>query len=447
MISIADAVRRIKDDPFALIDPSAVTEACARVHLSWRNRVLTPVHTLAFFALQILHGNTAIAHVARLAGGGFSESAYCQARQRIPTAVFRDVLHAMTSRWLGDARASTGTWKGHRTFTADGTGCDMPETPDLQTHFGQPTVPGPGRGFPVAHVLTLFDAASGLLLGMPVSRYATHDMTRISQVYPHLSAGDVLVTDRGICSYVHLAQLTQRGVHAVCRAHASRPMPYPAPAGPPEKYTYNRHRHKVPILVETLGEHDQVVALRKPHNRPGWMRAEDFAAVPSTLVVRVLKYRVRVPGFRTREVELMTTLRDAAAYPAADLAALYMARWRIEVNLRSLKQTLGMTSLHCRTVEGVTKELLMFALAYNAVRMVMLDAAKKQGVDPERISFVDALRWMLHRSDGDPPPMLKVNPYRPGRIYARVVKRSVRFPKLLATRADWKQAWDKKHAN
>ena len=312
MASLVGAMRRIKENPSDLIDPDVVVESCARHYPDWRDRVLSPVRTLEAFAMQIAHGNTAIAHVVRLTGAEFSESAYCQARQRVPVDVFRDVLRTATTRLLGQARGATGTWKGHRTFLADGTGCDTPETPELQLYFGQPPIPGPGLGFPVAHVLTLFDAPSGLLLDTVVSRYATQDVTKMSGFHPHLHEGDVVVTDRGICAYTYVAMLAARGVHAVCRAHQARTIPYPASSGPREKYAYGRHCHKTPILVERLGDQDQVVELLKPRNRPKWMTPEAFAQIPAAMTVRVLKFRIHQPGFRTEEIEIMTTLLDAA---------------------------------------------------------------------------------------------------------------------------------------
>ena len=84
--------------------------------------------------------------------------------------------------------------------------------------------------------------------------------------------------------------------------------------------------------------------------------------------MRELRYRVEVPGFRRREITLVTTLLDAAAYPATELAELYFRRWQVELNFRHMKITMKMDVLRCETVEGVLKELAMFALAYNLVR-------------------------------------------------------------------------------
>ena len=138
---------------------------------------------------------------------------------------------------------------------------------------------------------------------------------------------------------------------------------------------------------------DQVVEYFKPVRCPVWMSADEYWKLPESIMVRELRYRITAPGFRTREVTLVTTLLDAAAYPADALAELYGTRWRIEENLKSLKQTMKMDVLKCMTVDGVLKELTMYALAYNLVRVTMCQAAGRQGVEADRVSFIDALRW------------------------------------------------------
>jgi hypothetical protein len=82
-----------------------------------------------------------------------------------------------------------------------------------------------------------------------------------------------------------------------------------------------------------------------------------------------------------------------------------------------------MDVLRCQTVCGVHKELTMFLLVSNLVRMTVLEAARRPGVPPQRISFVDALRWLATAQPGDELPNLVVNPARPGRLEPRVRKR------------------------
>jgi hypothetical protein len=154
---------------------------------------------------------------------------------------------------------------------------------------------------------------------------------------------------------------------------------------------------------------------------------------------------VRRPGYRTRLVTLVTTLLDPNLYPAEDVARLYGLRWGVETDLRHLKQTLKMDILHCQTVAGVEKELAVFALVYNLVRRVMEEAAQRQGVAVERVSFVDALRWLQEARPGDELPALVVNPDRPGRVQPRVRKRRPKqFPLMKKPRAVLRKALLKK---
>ena len=153
------------------------------------------------------------------------------------------------------------------------------------------------------------------------------------------------------------------------------------------------------------------------------MSEERFKALPESIVVRELLYRITAPGFRTREVTLVTTLIDAQVYTADALAKLYGTRWRVEENLKSLKQTMKMDVLKCKTVDGVLKELTVYAMAYNLVRVAMGQAAVRQGVEPDRVSFIDALRWLTGAEEGEEMPELVINPSRPGRYEPRVKKR------------------------
>jgi hypothetical protein len=153
------------------------------------------------------------------------------------------------------------------------------------------------------------------------------------------------------------------------------------------------------------------------------MTVDQFAALPQELCVRELRYPIGQPGFRTRTVTLVTTLLAADPYPVEALATLYGRRWQGETNLRHLKQTRGCEVLHCRHLAGIMQELTVFALVYNLVRVVMRAAAKQQGVALERISFVDALRWLGDSQRPEPVPRLVVNPCRPGRVEPRAVKR------------------------
>ncbi len=417
--SIVAAVERIKADLAHWLSPTAIEDLCHAIGHSWRRRVLDPVTTVHLFLLQILHGNTACSHVPRLGGVACSGEAYCQARSRLPLALFRCLVLLFRDR-LPQTSADS-LWRGHRTFLIDGSSASMPDTPELQKAYGQPGAQKPGCGFPVMHLLALFDAAGGFLLSLVSAPLRTHDMSRAEVVHPELSEGDILVGDRAFCSFAHLALLQARKVLAVFRVHQRqivdfrprRPMAKKGDTGRPTSRWLRR-----------LGRHDQLVEYQKPTQRPVWMTDDAYAELPTELVVRELRYTIRIPGRRTRQVTLATTLLDPDLYPADAVAELYGQRWSIETNFRHLKQTLHMDVLRCETVAGVEKELAMYALVYNLVRCVMLEAAQRQKVAVERISFVDAARWLAEACDGEGGPLhLRVNPLRPERWEPRVNKR------------------------
>lgn len=413
----------LRQDLAARLDPDAIHAACRSVGHRTRRCVLDPGAVIHWFVLQILHGNTSLEHVARLGRGRFTGAAYCLARSALPLAVFQCVLVELIKALI-PATQSEGLWRGHRTFLVDGSAFSMPDTPELQARFGQPGGQAPGCGFPVAKILALFHAGTGVLLKVLVTPLRAHEMASVEAIHPALQPGDVLVGDRGFCSYAHLAMLARGGIHAVFRLHQRQIVDF-TPDRPHARPGSKRAAKGLPRSrwLRSLGVLDQVVEWFKPEDRPEWMTAEQYEALPETLTVRELRYEVGRRGFRTRAVTLVTTLLDAEVYPPKELAELYGSRWRVELNLRHLKTTMKMDVLKCKTVEGVLKELAVYAIVYNLVRVVMVEASRRQGVAVERISFVDASRWLTEARPGEELAKLVVNADRPGRHEPRVRKR------------------------
>ena len=307
----------------------------------------------------------------------------------------------------------------------------MPDTPELQQAFGQPSGQATGCGFPVAHLMTLFHVGTGMLMRIATAPWRTHDLLQARLMHGGLAADDILLADRGFCSFGHLAMLRQTGIHAVFRAHQKQIVNFRkgracqtgrerCPSGLPKSR-----------WIRWLGRRDQVVEYHKPCIRPSWMSEEEREGLPATLLVRELRYDVLAPGSRTRSITLVTSLLNANAYPAADLAMLYAKRWEVETNLRHLKQTLGMDVLRTKSLDGIHKELAMFAIVYNLVRLVMLEAAQRRQIDADRISFVDALRWQRCAGRGGSLGPIRVVPERPGRHDPRVKKRRAKNYRLM----------------
>ena len=317
-LNICEAIALIKQDLARLIEPQAIVDLCRIVGHEWRERVLDPVTTIHVFILQILHGNVACAHLPHLAKKTFSPSAYCQGRARLPLAFFEKLLQRVCDG-LQAVTQDTGRW--HRTFWMDGSGISMPDTPELQSEFGQHGEQKPGCGFPVAHILTLFHAGTGLLMKILTAPLRTHDMSRAAVMHPELHADDVVIADRGFCSFAHLALLFQRSLHAVLRVHQAHIVDFT----PFRRHVVPGKGNALPGLprsrwLKLFGATDQLVEWFKPTTCPTWMTLAQYAALPASLVLRELRYRVGRPGFRTQEVTLVTTLLDPERYPSDALA-------------------------------------------------------------------------------------------------------------------------------
>jgi hypothetical protein len=284
--------------------------------------------------------------------------------------------------------------------------------------------------------------AAGLIVKALAAPLRTHEASQLTSLHASMEAGDVLVYDRAGCSYTHLALLISQGLHGILRMHQRQKVSFRA--GRKRAAELPKAKRKgapTSQWLERLGTKDQLVRWFKPKQRPQWMSPAEYDALPESLVLRELRYTVDRPGFRTKKVTLVTTLIDSQKYPKSELEEQYQKRWQIELNFRHLKQTMGMDVLKCKTADGVLKELAVFTLVYNLVRLVMLAAAAQQGVPPDRISFVDALRW-LRDAASDPAEMrLIVNPDRPGRIEPRVKKRRPKqYPLMNQPRDELRQA-------
>jgi len=428
--SIVDLVRQFKQGWTEQLSDAMVEKACRDVGHCWTERVLGPVMTVRLFMLQVLHGNTAMAHLPRLARMAFTAGAYCQARARVPLKVFRLLLRRVACG-LESETLDDGRWLGHRVFFVDGSTFSMPDTKPLQEEFGQPGAQQAGCGFPVAHIVGLMHFGTGMITQVLSAPLRTHDMSQTLDLHPSLQEGDVLVADRGFCSYAHLALLFTAHRHAVLRAHQRQIVDF-TPRRPHNRPGKKRKKGLPKSRwIRSLGKWDQLVEWYKPKVRPEWISAEQYAALPDSLVVRELRYRITRSGFRCKQITLVTTLVDDQCYSLDDLSELYRDRWKIETAFGHLKTTMGMDVLRAKTVDGVLKELHVFCLIYNLVRLVILQAARRHGGPPDRISFIDALRWLAIASETDRLGNLMIIPHRPNRLEPRVRKRRPKAYRLM----------------
>jgi len=422
--TISAVLQRIKSDLAEFLPDAMVLDACRRAGHVWRRRQLDPVLTLHLFILQVLHFNTALSHLRHLSKVPMTAAGYCKARMRLPLAALQMLLRQSSAAMRRAAAAGgggQGFWCGRRAFLVDGSSTITPDTPALDKFFGHPSNQKKGCSFPVPKLLGLFDAFSGLIVEVLCFPLFTHEMSQVWKVHPLLGTGDLLVADRGFCSFVHLTLLHLRSIQACFRLHQRQIVSFRVNRKRRRKGQRGKPRS---TFLRRLGKHDQLVLWHKPpgHQRPKWIGLEQYLSLPATLTLREVRYRLAAKGQRTREVTIVTTLLDPLLYPKQKIAQLYGIRWQVETHLAELKTTLKMRKLKSRTVAGVHKELAVYCLVYNLVHAVMLKAAARQRVTQDRISFLDTVRWLLSARVGEALPDLLVNPKRPDRHEPRVIK-------------------------
>jgi hypothetical protein len=334
VLTIDQALARIKGNLEQYVPTALVQRLADHYRVGRRRRTLTPLVTTHLFLKQILEGNTACGHLIRISHLDFSEGAYCRARARLSFSFLHALQNQVTRRCFStEPLRPEERWHGHDVYFLDGSSFSMPDTPELQAEFGQPAGQTPGCGFPTAHLLVCCQARTGYLRKVLAAPQRTHDMSRAALMHPGLPTNAVVSGDRAFCSYAHLALCRQRHLHGLFRAHQKtiidfRPgRPY-APPGMSDKAAKGLPRSR---FVRRLGKDDQIVEYFKPEERPEWMTEAQYAALPASLRVRELRYTIRMPGRRTKEVTLVTTLLNPRRYSRKALAALYGLRWTVEM--------------------------------------------------------------------------------------------------------------------
>lgn len=439
-----------------LLRPEPFNQLARQLGHTFRDTVLTPGKTLKLFVQQIAHGNIACSAVRHLADEQFSDSAWCQARSRLPIQLIQHAHQNVIEQARGeldqtdDIGDQTYRWRGHRVHVVDGSSDSMPDTPELREHYGVPRVCRPGLGFPASHLLLTMDHRSGLLIDCIDSPLYSGDVSQTPSAHQRLSEGDILLGDDAFAGWSHLALILQAKRHAVMPAHHLRIVDFT-----PDRTHVTRQKNTSKKsagqprsrIVKTLGTDDQVVEYFRPQNKPQWMDCEQWESLPESIRVREIRRTVKRDGFRSIRVTIVTTLLDPEPYPADELIELRLSRWMVEINIRHLKATLGMDVLKCKTLDGVRKERLVFLLVYNLIRMRMLRVARRQRVNVNRLSFADTLAWM-RLGDVSLPPLLKINPLRSGRLEPRAIKRQrTEYPYMKLPRADLKAQLRARHCD
>lgn len=407
-----------------------------------RRRIFSRENTFWAFFTQVLDADGGCQEVVRkvqaFAGAramplpSASTSAYCQARSKLNGDGLERILKH-TSEQL-QQRGCHGRWKSRRVVVVDGTGVSMPDTPGNQQAWPQPGSQKPGCGFPQARICACFCLQTGALLSHRISSIKNGELRLLRQQSGAFKPGDIMMGDKGFCSYYDVWKFQEMGVDTVSTLARRTPV-------------------EAATAMEVLGPDDLLITWPKPvWNKNLSYSHEQWLALPEHLTLRQIKVTITVPGMRSESFYLVTTLTDSSSYAASELADLYFQRWDVELYFRDIKTTLGMDVLRCRSPKMVEKEILMHFIAYNTIRLLMLEAAAEVGQVPRRLSFkgsIQALRqWEPQFSRTiDPREQRRLLgalrssiaghlvPHRPGRREPRCVKRrSKPFALLTAPR-------------
>lgn len=227
---------------------------------------------------------------------------------------------------------------------------------------------------PQARICACFCLSTGALLSYRTGNRKQQELPLLRAQMETFQHNDILLGDKGFCSYYDVWRLQERGVDSVFTLARRKPVE-------------TAHAQAV------IGDNDLLIAWPKPawNARSSYTR-EEWEAMPETLTLRQIEVNVATPGFRTRHFYLITTLTDAAHYSARELAELYYRRWDVELFFRDLKTTMGLDVLRCQTCAGVRNEIRMHWIVYNAIRLLMFEAAKDHGQRPRKISFKACLQ-------------------------------------------------------
>lgn len=428
------------DLPFTdILSNEVISEAITAAGIAWKDRIYPPLVTLWVFLSQVLSADHSCrAAVARLIAHRLSRGesecsadtgGYCQARKRLPEKFF-STMACHVGRTLDSQVDSGWLWKDRRVYMFDGTTVTMPDTSANQKAYPQIPTQRPGLGSPIARMGAIVSLSCGAILRVGFRRYSGKGQSELSllrQLWDLFEPGDVLLADRLMCSWREMVMLKERGVDSVtrlCRRTAD----------------FRRGRR--------LGKDDHIVRWPKPCHRTADKKT--YRALPDTFAFRETRVRIQQHGFRTKTIVVVTTLLDAEQVTKEDLASLYLARWNNELDLRSIKSTMQMDDLRCKTPELVRKEVWAHVLAYNLIRTIMAQAAMRHNIGPRTISFKGTLQTLeafqpVIELRGNQDPRLREQLYdhlltcianhrvgnRPGRFEPRKKKRRFKLYNFL----------------
>lgn len=301
---------------------------------------------------------------------------YCKARAKLSEAALRDLTREVAHEVQEQAETSW-LWKDKHAKLIDGFTFTMPDTPENQAKYPQQKAQAPGVGLPIARAVAILSLATACVMDVAIGPYSgkeTGETALLRSMLRSLHEGDIAVMDRYYCSFMMIALLLSQGTQVCARKHHLR------------HSDFQRGRR--------LGKYDHLIVWTRPQ-RPTWMDEATYARIPETLALREIRYNVVEPGRRTRTIDVITTLSDADEYTKEDIAELYGFRWNSELDIRSIKESLNLSHVRCKSPEMVGREVWTTFLGYNLIRTTMANAALVHDTQPRQISFTSTCQYVL----------------------------------------------------
>jgi hypothetical protein len=382
-MSTLDAVRarfaRNEGLPFAdILTEASILDVLNEHGVQFRDRVFSPATTIWGFLSQVLSEDhscrDAVSRIiAHRAAKGITvcspnTASYCNARSRICTSVF-SALARRTAQELQTSIDDQWKWNGRSVFIFDGSSVSMPDTPENQQEYPQPPQQATGLGFPLARIGVLLSLATGACHDLAIAPYqgkGTGETNLFRRVYDTLQSGDVVLADALFDDYFIACELRKRNVDLVARAQYER----------------------VGSRTAEIRPDGEILVWERP-NKPRGMTGEQYRSYPKNLIMRQVTVDARDKNNRVDQFKVVTTILDQL-FDGKQIGDLYERRWDGEVDIRSIKATMQMDFLRCKTPDMVRKEIWAHLLAYNLLRTVMAVAAHEHDTEPRKLSFKGA---------------------------------------------------------
>ena len=302
---------------------------------------------------------------------------YCRARSKLSEAALHE-LSCEVAEELEQAADESWLWKGkHHAKLIDGFTLTMPDTPKNQARYPQQKAQKPGVGLPIARAVAIVSLATACVTDLAMGPYKgkqTGESALLRSMLGSLAAGDIAVMDRYYCSFMMIALLLSQGTQTCARKH--------------------HLRHSDFRRGKRLGKYDHIIVWTRPQ-RPTWMDEETYSQIPETLQLREIRYHIVEPGRRTQSIDIITSLVDADEYTKEDIAELYGFRWSSELDIRSIKDSLNLGHVRCKSPEMVHREVWTTILGYNLIRTTAAGAALLNGKQPRQVSFTSTCQYVL----------------------------------------------------